>query len=615
MELSLIEICEKIASSSAKSHNKPDLYDSASEIINTFLTNEVPSNFLLTGQAVQNIQSDLTARDEVLKVSASHLFLTLVQLSKTLSPDMAHGPNSWTVPIQIFALNIRYLVKTCFPLLGSTNIISQQKSLSVVVQHIEAIKAWSDQTNVEAHSMLTNLIEMRILPRLENMLGEPEREELLAMKIWQQLIHSIGNYIPKTNHELINRLLKLIEFCFKNTRQEVQLCAYASWSILIKTFSLHPTYLVKKLRLFNVPLLSCAVKQEHRYAAVDVERAKTWSQLMVSLTPELRDHASTVCTPYFFFCIGLDPKITAINKFNEGFKTYFKSFIDDNIILVERSWNASFIDSNINFLNVLSGPNNSQHLPKKALSDPQTLYDWRAQLCLQGIQSLAALVQTEEPSSHLARYAVFNEISADLWQFSSNANYLDARDDWVRENHRVLLTLIGLSIHLFDPIDGPIVAECFRRILDIMTSLYHTNDQLLYSLLAVCQTALAKRHNVNVIVSLVASIHNTFHRQVSVPIHESSDCTIAHLLIEILLDPQVMSFEETLPESFYNSYQTLLSCRNLRTIGLNDFQHFLTKLDTSNNDPTSLWRGWQLTARVSCISLFAYIYILLVLIC
>ena len=613
MELNLIEIFAKIANTSIKSHNKPELYDSATKMVSSFQDNEVPADFFLTCQAVQNIQSDLTARDEAVKVSASHLFLTLVQLSRTLAPDVAHDPNSWTLPIQTFVSNIKLLIQICFPLLGSTNNTSQQKSLGVVVQHIEAIKAWSDQLNEEAYTLLTNLIEQRILPRLEDMLGEPEKEELLAMKIWQQLIHSIGNYIPKTNHELINRLLKLVEFCFKNTRQEVQLCAYTSWSILIKTFSLHPTYLVKKLRLFNVPLLSCAVKQDHRYAPVDVERAKTWSQLMVSLTPDLQDHASTVCTPFFFFCIGLDPKITALKKFNETFKAHFTTFIEANINLVERSWNASFLDSNINFLNLLSCPNNTLHLPKKALWDAQALYDWRTQLCLQGIQFLAALIEIEleEPSSQLAhRYPVFNEISADLCQFSNNNKYLTARNEWVRENHKLILSLIGLSVHLFDPLDGSIVAECFRRFLHIMTSSYHMDDQLIYSILAICQTALAKRHSVPVIVSLVASIYHSFYGQIYVPIHESSDCTVAHLLIEILLDHHVLSFGETLPESFYDSYQNLLSCRNLQTIGLSDFEHFLTKLHASNNDPTSLWRGWKLTAEVSCtLCLFIYLFI------
>ena len=604
MELSLIEICEKIASTNAKSHNKPELYDSASEIINSFKNNEVPSDFLLTAQSVKNIQLDLTARDEALKVSASHLFLTLVQLSRKLPPDTAHEPNSWTLPIQTFASNIKSLVQTCFPLLGSTNTLSQQKSLSVVVQYIEAIKAWSDQTNDDAHSLLTNMIEMRILPRLENMLGESEKQELLAMKIWQQMIHSIGNYIPKTNHELINRLLKLIEYCFKNPRQEVQLCAYTSWSILIKTFSLHPTYLVRKLRLFNVPLLSCAVKQEHRYALVDVERAKTWSQLMVSLTPELQDHATTVCTPFFFFCIGLDPKISALKKFNEAFKTHFNSFINENINLAERSWDASLLENSINFLNLLSSFSNTQHLPKKALSDPQTLYEWRTQLCLQGIQSLAAFLQIELPSSQLvSNYAAFSEINTDLCQFANDPNYLAARNNWVRDNHRVLLALVGLSIHLFDPMDGPIVAECFGKILTILTSFHYVSDQLFYPLLAICQTALAKRHNVHVIVSLVAHIHQSFSGQISAPIHESSDCTIAHLLIEILLDSHMLSFAETLPESFFQSYQHLLSSRKMPTVDLCDFQHFLTKLDSSHNDPTDLWRGWKLTAEVSCVAL------------
>ncbi|KAI6651629.1 Telomere-associated protein RIF1-like isoform X1 [Oopsacas minuta] len=608
MELSLSDVCEKISNTNLRTNNKTELYRNASELFDSCQIGEITDDLPLTSQSVKNIQTDLTARDEELKVSASHLFLSLVHLSKTITPQLSQRPDCWTIPIKSFLSDAGYLVQTCFPLLGSTNIVSQQKSLSIVMQYIDQIKSWSVQTNEEAQMLLTHLVEMCVLPRLENMLGEPERQEVLAMEIWQQLIHSIGNYIPIIKHELINRLLKLIEFCFKNTREGVQLCAYKSWSILIRTFSLHPTFLVKKLRLFNVPLLSSAVKQDHRYAAVDVERAKTWCQLILSLMPELQDHANSVCTPFFLFCIGLDPKLTLSRKFNETFETHFNSLTNsrnssDSLqesLPIHFTQDAqptvstvlSSIENDANFMTLLSSLNNTQHLPKKAVLDPESMFDWRKQLCYQGIKSLAQFLNITQPC---------NQSYTDT---NTDKNNINVRNAWILDNHKVLLTLIGLSVHHFDPSEGAILSECFGNITHIMTSAESgvNSADLLYPSLVICQTAVSRKHSIHTVISLIESVYNSIPGQLSLPLSDSTNSATALLFIEILLDHHMLNSGDV-PDSFFNLYQQLLYCSNIGSRDVREYQHFLAKLETPHNDVSMLWRSWKLTAEALLVNI------------
>lgn len=576
--MELEEVCEQI--SSINTSEKTELYENACAIFDSFQNGELPDELPLTTQAFTNLLSDLTAKDEELQVTATHLFLVLLHLSSTATPRLSERTDAWTVPFHSFLEDESRLVQTCFPFLGSTNTVSQQRSLKIVKQRIERIKSWSVGTNKEAQLILMQIVENCVLPRLEKMLGEPERQEVLAMKIWQQLIHSIGNYIPQTNHDLINRLLKLIEFCFKNTRQEVQLCAYTSWSILIQTFSLHRTYLVKKLRLFNVPLLSCAVKQEHRYAIVDVERAKTWRQLMLSLMSELQDHANTVFTPFFLFCIGLDPKMTLCKKFSETFKAHFSSLTTSDNTHAHRTASQvlASIENNSDFMTLLSSLNTTQHLPKKAVSDPETVFDWRKRLCTEGI------------------YSLFDFLSI---EFHSNQNLSAVRDMWLRDNYRVLLTLIGLGVHFFEPSEGYILAECFRQIICTLTSSGEGVDttDLLYPSLVIIQTALANNHTPHTVVSLLESVCTSLTAQLSLPLCDSTSLTVCHVFTELLLDTRILQ-AAVMPEAFHSLYKQLINCVDSESRGLEQYQHSPVNLDVSG-DLDALWRGWKITGEVS----------------
>ena len=584
--MELRELCEQISSTSLKNSTKTELYEKACIIFDSLKNGALPDEVPLTTEAFSNLQSDLTARDEELQITASHLFLTLTDLSTTVTPQLSERIDIWTLPFHSFLEDESRLVQTCFRLLGSTNKVSQQKSLKIVKERIDRIKSWSVGTNKEAQKILMQLVENCVLPRLEKMLGEPERQEVLAMRIWQQLIHSIGNYIPQTNHDLINRLLKLIEFCFKNTRQEVQLCAYTSWNILIQTFSLHRTYLVKKLRLFNVPLLSCAVKQEHRYAIVDVERAKTWRQLMLSLMSELQDHANTVYTPFFFFCIGLDPKMTLCKKFNEMFKSHFSSltFSDQTASQLLTS-----IENNSDFMTLLSNLNTTQHLPKKAVSDPETMSDWRKRLCTEGIQTLSDFLSIE---------------------FLSNQNLSTVRDMWLRDNYRVLFTLIGLGFHLFDSTEGSILADCFRQITCTLTSSKEDIDtaDLLYPFLVIIQTAVANNHIPDTVISLIESVCTSVTEQLNLPLCDSTGPTVSLVLTELLLDNRVLQAGD-MPEAFFSLYKQLINCKDIDSRGLEEYQHFLVKLEVSC-DLNTLWRGWKITVEVSLHQYLSVSYVL-----
>ena len=571
-------MCEQISSTSLKTSAKTDLYENGCAIFDSFPNGELPEEVPLATQAFINLHSDLTARDEEVRETATHLFLTLLHLSTTIPPQISERPDSWTLPFRSFLEDESRMVQTCFPLLASTDKVSQQKSLKIVMQCIQRIKSWSVSTNEETQVILMQLVEKCVLPRLEKMLGEPERQEVLAMRIWQQLIHSIGNYIPQTNHDLINRLLKLIEFCFKNTRQEVQVCAYTSWSILMQTFSLHRTYLVKKLRLFTVPLLSCAVKQEHRYAIVDVERAKTWRQLMLSLMCDLQDHANTVYTPFFFFCIGLDPKLTLCKEFNEVFKTHFssKTTSDNPQPHQTVSQILTSIENNMDFMSLLSSLG-TQHLPKKALSDPEIMCDWRRRLCTEGIHSLSEFLSVE---------------------FGTNHNLSAVRDKWVRDNYRVLVTLVGLWLQLFEPSEGSVLTECFRQVTCTLTSSGEVDStDLLYPSLVIIQTAVANNHTPHTVVSLIESVCTSVTGQLSLPLCDSTGPTASLVLTELLLDNRVLQLDD-MPEAFFSSYKQLINCNDINSRGIEEYQHFLSKIEVSHNVQT-LWRGWKITGEVS----------------
>ena len=609
METALTDICEKIASINGKS--KLEVYKSAFKVFSDCLIKGVPSNISLSALAVENIQSDLASHEEALKNAASHLFLALLQLSITLSSAVASRLDSWTYPVQNFLADTKSIVQFCFPLLGSKQQESQQESLSVVRSCIQNIRKWGKPSNEEAQTILTNLVEVRILPRLEEMLGAPEQQEVLAMEIWQQLIHSIGNYIPTTNHELINRLLKLIEFCFKSTRPEVQRHAYASWSILIRTFSLHPTFLVKKLRLFNVPLLSCAVKQEHRYVPVDVERAKTWCQLITSLASDLQDHSNSVLGPFFFFCIGLDPKLTQTDKFNETYISHFSSIfcnadLDgmqatemDGINLVQRT--LEYIENSGEFLSLLSRLASKQHLPKKAMADPVILNEWQEQLAFQGLQALAAFLNADIPQES-AQHGLYAELIEQLDPVLTSSEYTTARNSWMFANHRLLLVLIGVCVQLLDPIHGEMIGECFRRIMMIVTSSQEVVDrtQLLYPTLALSHTAVLNKHDTSTVVKIISTINLFIPEQMCIPLSSSQrEASIgARFFLDILLDPDLLSCEQPLADSYFDLYQQLLYSRNIKARNLTDYQHYLSKFDTSCCDVTNTWRGWKLSAEV-----------------
>ncbi|KAG0207412.1 DNA-binding protein rif1 [Mortierella sp. GBA30] len=122
-------------------------------------------------------------------------------------------------------------------------------------------------------------------------------EEVYAITVWGALVTILGKVLQK--HPLLNKLLKMAEFCFNTAsprRGEIKMATFQAWTRLIYNFAIGGHIASEKpLRLMLTPMQSCFSTEKNR--RVRLASANAWIALIYALGPKLPKNAEQVLFP------------------------------------------------------------------------------------------------------------------------------------------------------------------------------------------------------------------------------------------------------------------------------------------------------------------------------